>query len=190
MQVQAVIVQAMIRMHGEKGTQLFNSTEASPILVLLSSTVTSPNVVVSDVNDLQLNDRTSLRTIVRTSNLTRNETSKVDTIDEILIPTNHSMNIAKGEKDDSVSNVSSEVSINRDIVLETTLLDVTTDKLRSSIKIPEATRTSNTEDIDEDLEELLKGEGLETTPSSAEFLLYDLGTRDVYTEEGPITGIN
>lgn len=87
----------------------------------------------------------------------RNDTSGFDFFDDIMLRFNESSAQEKEEKDEAGSNVSSEVSINGDIILETTLLDVTTDKTRNnSSRTPEVNRTSGTDESDEDLKELFE----------------------------------
>ncbi|CAK9828179.1 hypothetical protein ANTRET_LOCUS5750 [Anthophora retusa] len=280
------------------GSQFLNSTEASPMLILLSSTVTSPNSIGSETENSQLANSTSHRAIVRESNLTRNvtdkeiigasvlesispdkvfdvppivvgkiegnetrdrnltevrasdtresqeiessyddeveiddyvestdlpdeesseaeggeilkhgeagmaipvkdfkrlhkekhqqqverrnemerneTTSKVNLFDEVSIRFNDSTtSLEKEEKDDAGSNVSSEVSINGDIILETTLLDVTTDKIRNNTRLPDDNNnnhTSSVEDGDDDLKELFESEKISSN-SEPEVLL-------------------
>lgn len=69
------------------GSQLFNATEAPPMVILLSSTVASPNTIVQEVEDLD--NSTSHRVDVRADNVTRNVTDKEiisASVPESLIP--------------------------------------------------------------------------------------------------------
>ncbi|XP_043265716.1 uncharacterized protein LOC122405218 [Colletes gigas] len=92
----------------------------------------------------------------RSNKTRRNETSRVDFFDEISIRFNDSATPEREEKDEAGSNVSSEVSINGDIILETTLLDVTTEKARNNSNATDANRASNFDESDEDLRELFE----------------------------------
>ncbi|KOC62342.1 hypothetical protein WH47_05325 [Habropoda laboriosa] len=99
----------------------------------------------------------------RHNEMERNETSKVNLFDEVSIRFNDSTSLEREEKDDVGSNVSSEVSINGDIILETTLLDVTTDKIRNNTRLPDNNHTSSVEDSDDDLKELFESEKISSS---------------------------
>ncbi|XP_078046645.1 uncharacterized protein LOC144475018 [Augochlora pura] len=266
----------------KNASQLLNSTEATPMLILLPSTVTSPNLVLPNTEDLTLDSKASHhQTHVRESNVTGNVTDKeiigvivpestlpsreldvppavVDRIEanktedgnssdirnshvhgsqeteqfyddeeasedyadstnlpdeesseteggEILkhgeagmaillkgikrlqneqrqqaeaaseakigetstgdlssdawtIHSNESTTTDKEERDEAGSNVSSEVSINGDMIVETTLLDVTTDKTRNITRTLDTNSTGSVEDSDEYLRELFESE--------------------------------
>ncbi|XP_033334465.2 uncharacterized protein LOC117225211 isoform X1 [Megalopta genalis] len=269
----------------KNGSQLLNSTEATPMLILLPSTATSPNLVLPSTEDLPLDDNANHQAHVRESNVTGNVTDKeiigqivlestlpsrgfdvppavVDRIEanktqdgnssdilnshvqelqemepfyddeeasedyvdgtnqpdeesseteggEILkhgeagmtillkdikrlqnehrqqaeaaseakigetstgdlssdswAHSNESTTTDKEERDEAGSNVSSEVSINGDMIVETTLLDVTTDKTRNITRTLDTNSTSSIEDGDEYLRELFESEK-ETNP--------------------------
>lgn len=67
-------------------------------------------------------------------NQTTEQKETVDTRDQIVIRFNDST--PTNDKDEEDSNVSSEVSINGDLILETTLLDVSTERLQVTTKSP------------------------------------------------------
>ncbi|XP_029170389.1 uncharacterized protein LOC114940076 [Nylanderia fulva] len=71
-------------------------------------------------------------------NQTANQKKTLEVNDQIMIRFNDS--ISTDDKDEAGSNVSSEVSINGDLILETTLLDVNTEKLQVTTKWPDVTR--------------------------------------------------
>jgi len=68
---------------------------------------------------------------------TEQRETTVDTRDQIVIRFNDST--PTNDKDEVGSNVSSEVSINGDLILETTLLDVSTERLQVTTKSPVVT---------------------------------------------------
>lgn len=76
----------------------------------------------------------------------------LETRDQIMIRFNDSASMPAEDKDEAGSNVSSEVSIDGDVILETTLLDVNTEKLQATTKSPDAIRkiTKNSDDNHEE----------------------------------------
>ncbi|XP_029675939.1 uncharacterized protein LOC115243257 [Formica exsecta] len=71
-------------------------------------------------------------------NQTTDQKKTLEVRDQIMIRFNDSM--PTEDKDEAGSNVSSEVSINGDLILETTLLDVNTEKVQLSTKSPDVIR--------------------------------------------------
>lgn len=71
-------------------------------------------------------------------NQTEDQKKTLEVHDQIMIRFNDSM--PTEDKDEAGSNVSSEVSINGDLILETTLLDVNTEKLQVTTKSPDVIR--------------------------------------------------
>ncbi|KZC13821.1 PREDICTED: uncharacterized protein LOC107191979 [Dufourea novaeangliae] len=74
-----------------------------------------------------------------------NETSMDDLLNDATMHFNESRTAQREEKDEAGSNVSSKISINGEMILETTLLDVTTDRVRNSPKTPDTNHMVNTE---------------------------------------------
>lgn len=68
--------------------------------------------------------------------------------DQIMIHFNDSTLMPTEDKDEAGSNVSSEVSIDGDLILETTLLDVNTEKLQTTSKSPNVIRAIKSSDDD------------------------------------------
>lgn len=81
-------------------------------------------------------------------NQTTDQKKILEVRDQIIIRFNDSTLMPTEDKDEAGSNVSSEVSIDGDVILETTLLDVNTEKLQATTKSPDAIRkiTKNSDD--------------------------------------------
>lgn len=101
------------------------------------------------------------------SDAKNSETPTADLSGDSWTRSNESTTAAdKEERDEAGSNVSSEVSINGDMIVETTLVDVTTDKTRNVTRTPDSnanTTSSIDDDGDEYLRELFESEK-ETNP--------------------------
>ncbi|XP_020292072.1 uncharacterized protein LOC109858834 [Pseudomyrmex gracilis] len=113
----------------------------------------------------------------------RNKT--IDARDRIVIQFNDTASTVDDEAD---SNVSSDVSIDGDRILETTLLDVNTEGLQITTQLPESIEKIAKNDSKELFDRLssesevaFANEELEAAPTSSESLLYDR------TEENPAT---
>ncbi|XP_053998968.1 uncharacterized protein LOC128887277 [Hylaeus anthracinus] len=109
---------------------------------------------VKDIKRLHMDKQRQQTERLNTSK--KNETSRFDLFDDVAIRFNDTTPADKEGNDEAGSNVSSEVTINDDIILETTLLDVTTDKTKNGSKVPDVNRTSNIDDSDEYLRELFE----------------------------------
>ncbi|KAG7210584.1 hypothetical protein KM043_012102 [Ampulex compressa] len=99
----------------------------------------------------------------------RNETSRYE--DQIYIRFNES---TPADKDEAGSNVSSEVSINDDFILETTLLDVNTHTSRNTTKSGDKNRSSTIEEDEDDFGKLLDSEKLPDTEPEVIFSSQDV----------------
>lgn len=118
-----------------------------------------------------------------------NQNKTVDTRDRIMIHFNDTAS-ADDDDDEAGSNVSSDVSIDGDRILETTLLDVNTERLQTTTRLPEIIVKSTKNDSKEELfdqrlssesEVVFVNEELEAAPTSSESLLYD------HPEDNPAT---
>lgn len=81
-------------------------------------------------------------------NQTADQKKTLEARDQIVIHFNDSALMPTEDKDEAGSNVSSEVSIDGDLILETTLLDVNTEKLQTTPTSPDVTRKIKSSDDD------------------------------------------
>ncbi|XP_076648526.1 uncharacterized protein LOC143356587 [Halictus rubicundus] len=121
-------------------------------------------ILLKGIKRLQNEQRQQAETAA--SDAENSETPTTDLSSDSWTRANESTTTDKEERDEAGSNVSSEVSINGDMIVETTLLDVTTDKTRNITRTPDSnsnsngntTSTSSIEDEDEYLRELFESE--------------------------------
>ncbi|EFN64936.1 hypothetical protein EAG_15296 [Camponotus floridanus] len=81
-------------------------------------------------------------------NQTADQKKTLEARDQIVIHFNDSTLMPTEDKDEAGSNVSSEVSIDGDLILETTLLDVNTEKLQTTPTSPDVIRKIKISDDD------------------------------------------
>ncbi|XP_076291301.1 uncharacterized protein LOC143214309 [Lasioglossum baleicum] len=113
-------------------------------------------ILLKDIKRLQNEHRQQAETTATDAN--NNETPTEDLLADSWTSSNESTTTDKEERDEAGSNVSSEVSINGDMIVETTLLDVTTDKTRNITRTSDSNSTSSIDEGDEYLRELFESE--------------------------------